>query len=126
MSSWKVNPASGDYVMENGAPVPTERLNEPAFYRVAVRRGQWLHAPDSSYGSDFHLVKKRFNGRDVSPLKNIAERAVQPLLDDGRARDIAVEYTNQQTSNRNAASGSIHILDNQGQVTTVVLPPIGG
>ena len=121
-----IDPKTGDYIMENGAPVPSESLVIAAFYGVRAKRGQWLHAPDKDWGSDFHLVRKRFNGRDLSPLKNVAERAVKPLLDDARAKDILVEVLQDQQVNRNTSAVKIHILDNQGQVDTLELPPIGG
>lgn len=125
MSSWMVNPATGDYVMEKGAPVPTESLKVPAYYRLASKRGTWLYAPNDQWGSDFHLQRKRFNGGDLSPLQNMGERALQPLIDDGRAADIAVGFDPNAQASRNNAALKVSILDAQGEIESFNFPRIG-
>ncbi len=122
--SWQINPTSGDYVMEGGSPVPSESLTIPAYYRLKVQRGRWLHAPDDGYGSDFYLIRKRFNGGDLSGLQNIAEKALQPMIDDGRASDVEVTPNRSQQTSRNNSLLGIKIADAQGQVEELDLPPI--
>lgn len=124
--SWKIDPKTRDYVMAGGAPVPTTDIKVPAFYRLKIHRGRWLYAPDDRYGSDFYLVKKRFNGKDLGGLTNIAEKALQPLIDDGRASAVEVVPDTRQQQSRNNAFMEIEITDAQGEVQKLDLPPIGG
>lgn len=124
--SWKVDPASKDYVMEGGSPVPTESLVVPAFYRLRIHRGRWMYAPNDEYGSDYFLVKKRFNGGDLSGLKNIGEKALRPMVDDKRAKKAVVTPDPQPQQSRSNSFLKIQIVDAQGEVEELGLPPIGG
>lgn len=125
MSSWEINPSTGDYVMANGAPVPSEDLKYPAYYRVRVRRNQWLYAPDRNYGSDYYLLRTRVNGRNLSSITAIGQKALKPIVDDGRASDAEVSFDNQQQQSRHNQSISVSIVDSQGQVEELNLVPIG-
>lgn len=120
--SWNINPASGDYVMERGSPVPTNSLQIPAYIRLRTPREGWMYAPDASYGSDFANLKKRQTTRDSSEVESIAARALQPILDDGRAQSIEVTTTESQ---RNAIGLKADIIDAQGNVESLDLKGLG-
>lgn len=122
--SWKIDPRTGDYVMENGVPVPETSLRNPGFYRLKVKRTQWLYAPDSKYGSDYWTVKKRFNVIEANPLADIGEKALQPLVDDGRAQSVTV--TPRASAGRNDAQLDATIVDANGEVENLNLPPVNG
>lgn len=121
--SWKIDPKSGDYLMAKGAPTDDPSLIYPAYYRLKVKRTQWLYAPNDQYGSDFYTVKKRFNPGDVNPLANMGTVALQPIIDDGRASDVEVSYLTSQSLNDTQLSAVI--TDAQGQPQTLNLPSIG-
>lgn len=119
---WKIDPSKGDYVIDDqGKPELTRSLTHPAYYRLKVRRGTWMYAPDSRYGSDFHKILKRGTGQDMSALEAVGTRALQPLIDDGRALEVdvvgALRY-------RNAAGLEIKIVDAEGEPDTLELDPI--
>lgn len=121
--SWNLNPVSGDYVMRsNGTPEETDSLTVPAYIRLKTGRQKWLYAPDTSYGSELHEIKKRHTSQDPSNLEAVAVRALQPLVDDGRADQIDIEA---KTSYRNAAGLQINITDAQGEPQTLNLDRIG-
>lgn len=124
MSSYKIDPKTGDYLMKNGTPVVDDSLIYPAFYRLKVRRTKWLYAPDTSYGSDLYTVKKRFNPNDTTNVTNMVEVALQPMVDDGRAVAIDSKYLAPQ--GRNDIQLSTTITDAQGQPQTLNLPAVGG
>lgn len=108
--------------MSGGAPEQTNSLKLPAYYRVKIKRGQWLYAPDSSYGSDYHTLKKRPSINSNSLLENIGANAVQPIVDDGRAKSIEVQVTE---NGRHATGLKCKIIDASGQVELVTFPGIG-
>lgn len=124
MSSWSIEPKTGDYLQENGSPVPTESLQEPAYYRIKVRRNKWLYAPNTDYGSDFYTVKKRFQTGDVNSLSNLADRALEPMVSDGRAESVTTAY--QKSSGRNDVQLQVDIIDAEGEPQSFNLPMIGG
>lgn len=122
--SWKIDPKTGDYAMTNGAPVEDPSLIYPAFYRIKIKRTQWLYAPDTKYGSDLYTVKKRFNPNDVNPLTNMIDVALQPMIDDGRATTVESSYL--APKSLNDAQLAVTITDAQGEPQTLSLPPVGG
>lgn len=123
--SWKIDPKTGDYALVNGKPVDSDSLIYPAYYRLKIGRNRWMYAPDDAYGSDLAQIKKRFNGRDLTSVKNIQERALKPIIDDGRALAIDVSYNSQQTSLRNNIQTAVVITSADGTTEVLQLPPIG-
>lgn len=86
---WNRNPATKDYVMQaNGSPEETDSLTIPAFHRLRTKKLQWLYAPNNRYGSDFHTIQKNRTASDASLFENFAIRALEPLVEDGRAEEI--------------------------------------
>lgn len=124
--SWQIDPGTRDFVQVNGSPVATDSLTNPAFYRLRIPRGGWMYAPDDQYGSDFGTVRKRFNGADIAGLVNIAQQALQPIIDDGRATSVTIIPATTQTGDRSMASFQTDIVDNQGNLETLILPPLTG
>lgn len=111
--SWKINPTTGDYVMENGSPVPDTGLEFNSYLRLKTQRGQWLYAPDRNYGSDIHLIKKNNTVRSSNAVETAASKALQPIVDDGRAAAISV---NTAAAARHGLGLDIKVLDNAGNV----------
>lgn len=122
MQSWKVDPHSGDYVLEGGAPVETNSLQMPAYFRLKIKRKTWLYAPDDKYGSDFYTILKRPATNAGQRLENIATAALKPLTEDGRANRIDVET---DTLTRNGAGMKTTIVDASGQSETVTFTGLG-
>lgn len=97
--NWQIDPITGDYVMDGGAPVQTDSLQVPAYYRLKITRNQWLYNPGPTYGSTFQLIRKRPPGGDNTAIENTALAALQPILDDGRAVSITVDSRDESRSN---------------------------
>lgn len=119
---WEINPGTKDYVMESGSPVETGSLKIPAYFRLKVRRGAWMYAPDSEYGSDLHTIKKNRSSQDASKIEAVAARALQPIADDGRAETIDVSVVE---AARHGLGLKIDILDAQGETDSLNLEKIG-
>lgn len=119
--TWEQNPMTGDYVMQGGAPVETNSLRMPAYVRLKVRRSTWLYAPNTEYGSEFHTVKKRKTNDDASLIENLAARALQPILDDGRAAAIEIDT---EAVSRNGVGIKSRIIVSEGESEVLLLPQI--
>lgn len=126
MSSWKVDTSTGDYITENGAPVPTDSVSMAAYFRLKIKRNTWLYAPNNEYGSDFHLVKKRPTRGQNQSLENIADRALKPLLDSGRANNIDVSVNTEIATSRSNAILDVSIEDANQKQQDLRLPALLG
>lgn len=118
MSQWKIDPATRDYVMENGAPVETESLTAPAYIRLRVRRKKWLYAPDELFGSDLADQKRQ----NPALIESLAARALQPIVEDGRAAELSVSSIG---ASRHGLQLQIDITDAQGEPQALTIDPIG-
>lgn len=121
MSTWKINPTTGDYLIVNGAPVPSDDLIYPAYYRIRIPRLQWMYAPDNKYGSDLNTIQKNTGNAAIAMINN----ALQPMVDDGRALGVDTEFNATQPSSRNEIAVEVSITDALGVDTTLSLPSLG-
>lgn len=119
--NWLVDPKSGDYIVSGGKPVETDSLVMPAYFRLKTQRNKWLYAPDDKYGSTFYTLKKR-TSQDASAIERIAENAIQPILDDGRASQAEIETV---LSARNEVGLSTTLTQRSGNLDTLILPKLG-
>lgn len=122
MQSWNLDPITGDYIMDGGAPVQTNSLQVPAYFRLKIKRKTWLYAPNDQYGSDFYTLKKRPSTNAGQRLENIAIAALKPITDDGRANRIDVVT---DTLTRNGAGMVTTIVDASGTTETVTFTGLG-
>lgn len=120
--NWDIDEKTGDYLQVGGAPVETDSLRVPAYIRLKTKRTQWLYAPNENYGSDFYRLQKRQTNRDTSVVENIAARGLQPLLDDGRAQRIDIDF---DAVTRNAVGIKTKIVSASGKAEELNLNPLG-
>jgi phage gp46-like protein len=113
MQTWQMDPTIGDYVMDSGAPEQTNSLQVPAYFRMKIKRTKWMYAPDKNYGSDFYTIAKRPSENGNQRLEGVAIKALQPLVDDGRAQQVTANVTE---NTRNGAAMDTVIVDASGQV----------
>jgi phage gp46-like protein len=123
MQDWNVDPKTGDYVMVNGAPQETDSLLPPAYRRLKTKRGKWLYAPDSKYGSNLYTIKKLGNAISSGLIDTTVVDALLPMITDGRAK--TVDSQTNGTTNRSASSSDITIFDQQGNPEVIPFNPIG-
>lgn len=119
--SWDIDPVRKDYILVSGQPKQTDSLTVPSYFRIAVKRTQWLYAPDTDYGSDFYLLQKRRSTSDSSQFENIAAKALQPIVDDGRSSGISVTT---QVLTRGGVGMNVQVTDARGQKQQTVIVPI--
>ena len=76
--------------MLKGAPSQTDDLTIPAFIRLKAKRTKWLYAPDKKWGSDYYTMNKNRASQTPGIGESIGTKALQPMVDDGRADSITV------------------------------------
>lgn len=121
MQNWKINPATRDYVVENGKPVETNSLTIPAYIRLKIKRKGWMYAPDDNYGSDLHTLTRKQTNRTPSSIENIAARALAPIVNEKRAQSITVDFVE---STRHGVGLKTEIINASGQVEQLNLNAI--
>lgn len=115
-----LDPGTGDYVITNGDTVKDFSLQYAAYVRMKVQRKNWLYAPDAKFGSDIHKVLKRGNNTPRL-LETMAYQAMQPLLEDGRAKEIT---TVSRPLSRNNCNLEINILEANNAIQTFQFNPV--
>lgn len=120
--NWKINPNTGDYVLDGGKPVQSDSLQEPAYFRLKTKRTQWLYAQNNQFGADFYLLNKRQTTRDATRIETIAANALQPIADDGRASSIEIET---KVVNRHSIGLQVTLEKADGQLEELILPSLG-
>ncbi len=120
--NWLIDPATGDYVLSGGAPSQTDSLKVPAYFRMKAKRGTWLYAPDSKWGSDFYTLPRRPSDNGNQKIENVALSALEPILNDGRAKSIEANITENK---RGATALETIIIDASGEVVTETFKGLG-
>ncbi len=81
----EISPLTGDYTGQR-----ISHLGNAVYLRLMTPRGSWWGDP--ALGSRLHELARQKDVLRVGVLaRQYAETALQPLLDDGRARSISVE-----------------------------------
>jgi phage gp46-like protein len=89
--SWKIDPDTGDYEIDDtGKPVRDESLLTPAYIRLKTPRKGWMYSPDRDFGSDFSFTNRRLK-QTPTLVRNVATRALAPMVTDGRALEIFID-----------------------------------
>lgn len=86
-----IDPITADYVLANGATVrdPLGGLANAVYLRLMTPLGSYW--ADPSLGSSLHeLTREKDLSRIAVLAKQYAERALKPIIDDGRATRILV------------------------------------
>ena len=116
--SFKINPVTKDYELDSkGKPIIDKSLKTPAYFRLTIPRTKWMY-----YGSDYYLAKKNLTGSYASNVTKIADKALEPLIDSGRAIDIT---TSLEERSRHGAAISIKIQESLHSKEDISLIPVG-
>jgi len=101
-----INPATADYANSR-----TTTLANAVYLRLMTPHASWW--ADPGIGSRLHeLTREKDLSRVYLLARQYAEQALQPLIADGRAREIAVTATSPQQGH---CELHIRVLDASGQ-----------
>lgn len=90
-SEFRIDPETGDYTLDaDGRPRTTNDLTQAAYIRLRAHFGRWLY--DQKLGSSLYRLTTNSKARTGigSDLVAQAQRALQPLIQDGRASSTSV------------------------------------
>lgn len=111
-----IDPVTRDYALENGAPVPTDRIEEQAYFILTIPEGNWLYG-DPGQGSELWRFKnvRRNSGTEQLYADRVTDALNRQLVDTGRAS--SVQVSNIATS-RYGTSNEIDVTQLQRAVAT--------
>jgi phage gp46-like protein len=120
-TQWDRDTKTGDYKQANGSPVNTSALSLRAWLRLKIKQGKWLYAPDPSFGSLLHTVKKQ-TVDSVALEERLCVQACQPLVDEGSADRVTAETV---ATEHGGSAILVKIVDDQNEEQSVLLTRIG-
>jgi phage gp46-like protein len=86
----QINPRTRDWEMDaDGFLVSTNSLAQAGYIRLTAHFGEWMH--DTTLGSTLFDLNAKAETTGESEVVRRAERALQPLIDDGRASSVTVK-----------------------------------
>lgn len=109
----EISPLTGDYTTSN-----ISTLQNAVYIRLTTPLGSWW--ADGRVGSLLHTLSRQKDLPHIGILaQQYAEEALQPLLNDGRAKSIVVEHTMPHNGQLNLM---ITVVDNRGETATFKHP----
>ncbi len=101
----EISPLTRDYTSDK-----IDTLQNAVYIRLTTPKGSWW--ADGTLGSLLHLIQREKDLSRVGLLaQQYAEEALQPIIDDGRAKSIVV--TNEQPKD-GSLNLLISVIDNRG------------
>lgn len=101
----EISPLTRDYTSEK-----IDTLQNAVYIRLTTPKGSWW--ADGTLGSLLHLIQRE---KDLSRVGLLAqqytEEALQPIIDDGRAKSITVTHEQPKDGSLNLL---ISVIDNRG------------
>lgn len=102
----EINPLTGDYTT-----LTTQTLANAVYIRLTTPLGSWW--ADGAVGSLIHLIHREKDLDRVGLLaEQYAQEALQPLIDDGRAKSIHIRHEQPRNGQLNLL---IEVEDNRGE-----------
>ena len=102
----EISPLTRDYTSEK-----IDTLQNAVYIRLTTPKGSWW--ADGTLGSLLHLIQREKDLSRVGLLaQQYAEEALQPIIDDGRAKSITVTHEQPKDGSLNL---NIQVTDNRGK-----------
>lgn len=111
-----MNPQAKDYVVKNGSPVPSDAIEDKAYFAITIPQGKWQYG-EAGQGSLVYTLQNKLRTSSIeqtyaSMVNNAIEKQ---LIDTGQATDV------QTTNTQSTSTGTL----NNTQVTPSAIPISG-
>lgn len=111
----QLDPVKKDYVVENGSPVPSDRVEEACYYALTIPEGNWLYGV-SGQGSLLYTLeqKKRANDVELKFATYSTDAIKRQVVATGKASDVAVRNL---AVSPTGTSNQIEVIPAQSQLS---------
>lgn len=100
----KLDPIKKDYVVENGSPIPSDRVEEATYYAITIPQGKWLYGQPGQGSYVYTLYNKKRTANIEQLFASYVKDAVNTqVIATGKASAVEVrniESTSTGTSNK--------------------------
>jgi phage gp46-like protein len=116
--NWKFDPSKRDYVLDKGSPVPTDRIEEAAYFILTIPKGRWLYGSPTQ-GSELFLFNnaKRVPNTEKLFSARVVEALERQLVEPGRAREVSVFNLE---SSRFGTSNQVDVVPAESNISSQV------
>jgi phage gp46-like protein len=111
----QIDPVTRDYVLQNGSPIPSDRVLEATYFALLIPQNNWLYGQTGQGSLIYTLEGQKRDASVEQSFAAYAKDAVQrQVIDTGKAQ--AVQVTNLSTS-RSGSSNQVSVIPNQTQLS---------
>jgi hypothetical protein len=116
MQNLQLDPVKKDYVVVNGSPVPSDRVEEAAYYALAIQQGRWLYATIDQGSQLYTLQNVKRNSHIDQQFATYSQDAIKRnVIAPGKGS--ASQVANIATS-RTGTSNKIEVIPATSQLST--------
>lgn len=114
----KMDPAKRDYVVVNGSPVPSDDIQDAAYFALLIPEGKWLYGTPGQGSKLWTLYNAKRTGAIEQNFASYARDAIKrQLIDTGKATDVAV--LNRQATPTGTLN-DIGVVPNESQISNLI------
>lgn len=111
----QLDPVKKDYVVINGSPVPSDRVEEASYFALAIQQGKWLYGQVSQGSQLYTLLNQKRTAAIDQLFATYSQDAIKRnVIDTGKAS--AVQTGNIATS-RTGTSNQIEVIPASSQLS---------
>ena len=110
-----LDPKKRDYVIKDGSPVPSDRIEEAAYYALTIPQDNWTYAEPGQGSLLYTLENKKHDESVEQSFASYSKDAIKrQLIDNGKATEVAVQNTQ---STGGVTANNIKIVPAQVQLS---------
>lgn len=111
----QLDPVKQDYVIENGSPVPTDRVLEACYYAMLIPENNWLYGVPGQGSLLYTLEKTKRNASVEQQFSAYTQAAINSqVIAPGKAT--ASQVSNLSVS-RNGSSNQVSVIPSNVQLS---------
>jgi phage gp46-like protein len=111
----QLDPVKKDYVVVNGSPIPSDRVEEASYIALTIPQGQWLYGQTSQGSQIYTLQNQKRNATIEQLFATYSEDAIERnVIVPGKGT--AVQAQNIATS-RTGTSNQIEVIPAASQLS---------
>jgi phage gp46-like protein len=111
----KMDPVKKDYVLDKGSPIPSDRIEEAAYFALTIPQDKWTYSEPGQGSLLYTLAGQKRDSSVEQKFASYAKDAInRQLIATGQATDSAIQNTE---SSNGATKNNIKIVPAQTQLS---------
>ncbi len=111
----QMDPVKRDYVMRDGSPIPSDRVEEACYFPLTIQRGKWLYGAIGQGSLLFTLANQKRSGSIEQQYAGYAQDAIKTqVISVGKASASEVQNI---AASRTGTSNQIEVIPQTTQLS---------